>query len=106
MYCPRTIPRTTPRARRATVNNKGDAMLDPQAKALLDRIAAAGRPAVHTLSPPEARQTYRDSRMPLQPAPPEVTLAEDLQAPGPHGAIGLRLYRPQGSRGDELLPAL
>ena len=81
-------------------------MLDPQAKALLERVAAAGRPAIHTLSAPDARQAYRDSRMPLQPPAPDVAAVEDQQAPGPHGPIGLRLYRAQKSRRDELLPTL
>src|SRR5438477_7058413 len=81
-------------------------MLDPQAKALLERVAAAGRPAIHTLSAPDARQAYRDSRMPLQPPAPDVAAVEDQQAPGPHGPIGLRLYRAQRSRRDELLPTL
>ena len=47
-------------------------MLDPQAKALLESIAASGRPTFDTLSVPAARQAYREARMPLQPPPAEV----------------------------------
>lgn len=81
-------------------------MLDPQAKALLDQIAAAGRPSMHTLSAPEARRAYRESRMPLQPPPPDVASVEARTIPGPHGPIGLRLYRPFGALPTEMLPAL
>lgn len=81
-------------------------MLDPQAKALLERAAASGRPALHTLAPAEARQEYLATRQPLQPDPPQVASAEAREAPGPHGPIRLRLYRPLGAQPGEVLPAL
>lgn len=81
-------------------------MLDPQAKALLERIAAAGRPGVQTMSPTEARRAFRESRLPLQPPPADVASVEDRAIPGPHGPIGVRIYRPHGSRATEMLPAL
>ncbi|MFL6656134.1 MAG: alpha/beta hydrolase [Sulfurifustis sp.] len=81
-------------------------MLDPQAKKLLEQIAAAGRPPMHTLPAPEARQVFRESRMPLQPDPPEVASVENRNIPGPHGSIGVRLYRPRGARAEDRLPAL
>ncbi|MEO5698468.1 MAG: alpha/beta hydrolase, partial [Burkholderiaceae bacterium] len=49
---------------------------------------------------------YRDRRAATQPAPPEVALVRDLQASGPHGAIGLRSYRPLHAAADVLLPVL
>jgi acetyl esterase len=69
-------------------------MLDPQARALLDLIAERGVPPTHTLTPTDARKLYRERRAFTQPA--AITMAEvrDLSAPGPHGPIGLRLYRP------------
>ncbi len=80
--------------------------LAPEAKAVLEWIAAAGRPPYHELSPAEARRQYREARAPLQPAPPEVASAEDRRAPGPGGPIPVRCYRPLGSRPGEPLPAL
>lgn len=82
-------------------------MLDPQAQALLEQVAKANRPAVQTLSPADARKIYRDSRLPLQPSPPpQVAAVEDRRIPGPHGPIGLRLYRPLGASPADILPAL
>ena len=75
-------------------------MLDPQAKALLDLMVARGVPPTHTLSPQQARTTYRDRRAVTQPEPVAVDEVRDLAAPGPLGDIPLRLYRPAG------LPAL
>lgn len=75
-------------------------MLDPQARALLALIAERGIPPTHTLTPDEARRAYRERRFFTQPAPPELAEVRDLAAPGPAGAVPLRLYRPEG------LPAL
>ncbi len=71
--------------------------LDPQAQAVLDLVAKAGRPPYHQLSPKEARQLYRDTRAALQPDPPEMAAVKDLTADGPGGPIPLRLYRPSAS---------
>ena len=81
-------------------------MLDPQAKNLLEQFAAAGRPATHTLSAPEARRAYRESRMPLQPPPPEVAAVENRSISGPHGPIPVRLYRARGTQPADVLPVL
>ena len=81
-------------------------MLHPQAKALLDLIAQRGIPPTHTLTPAEARAFYRDRRALTQPEPPAVAGVRDLSAPGPHGAIPLRLYRPLGAAADAVLPVL
>jgi len=71
-------------------------MLDPQAKALIDLIVERGLPPTHTLSPADARALYRDRRSFSQPEPQPMAEVLDLAAPGPHGAIPLRLYRPAG----------
>ena len=81
-------------------------MLDPQAQSLLNRVAAAGRPTLDTLSATAARQAYRESRVPLQPPPPEVAATQDRDVPGPHGPIAIRIYRPLGSSATAVLPAL
>ncbi|MDH4390878.1 MAG: alpha/beta hydrolase [Aquabacterium sp.] len=74
-------------------------MLDPQAQALIDLIAERGLPPTHTLAPPEARAFYRERRHFSQPAPRAMAEVRDLSAPGPLGAIPLRLYRPAGVAG-------
>lgn len=81
--------------------------LDPQAKALIERAAASGAPALHTLSAPEARRVYRETRLPLAPARESmVAMAEtsDILIPGPAGEMRARIYRaaPRG----EALPGM
>ncbi len=81
-------------------------MLHPQARALLDLIEKSGLPPTHMLSPADARRFYRDRRAYTQPDPPEVGAVRDLRAPGPHGDVPLRLYRPLGCRPEAILPVL
>lgn len=81
-------------------------MLHPQARALLDLIEKSGLPPTHTLPPMEARKMYRDRRSFSQPAAPEVAAVRDTVAPGPHGDIPLRIYRPAGSAPEAVLPVL
>lgn len=66
-------------------------MLDPQARALLDLMIERQVPAVHTLSPAEARRMYLERRFFTQPDPPAVAEVRALQA---DGGVPLRLYRP------------
>jgi acetyl esterase len=69
-------------------------MLHPQARALLDLIETRGLPPTHTLAPADARAFYRERRFFTQPEPPAVGEVRELRAPGAHGDIALRLYRP------------
>ena len=69
------------------------AKLDPQARALLERVAAAKAPPLHSLSAPEARRVYRESRAALAPPPIEVEEVRELSIPGPAGPLRSRLYR-------------
>lgn len=71
----------------------GEPKLDPQARAVIERVAASGAPALYTLSAPEARRAYRESRAPLVPAPPHVEDIRELSIPGPAGMLRARLYR-------------
>jgi acetyl esterase len=80
--------------------------LHPQAQAVLDFLEAAGRPPLHTLPPAEAREATRTGFMALSLPPEPVALAEDRTLPGPGGALPVRLYRPEGSRADAVLPVL
>ena len=63
--------------------------MDPDAQRLMDMVALAGRPALHTLSPDAARSFYREARRGMQREPPEVAEAVDLTA----GGVPARLYR-------------
>jgi acetyl esterase len=79
--------------------------LDPGAQRVLELMRAAARPPFETLSPDEARFFYNAGRTLLQPDPEDVAATRDLAAPGPNGAIPLRLYRGIGSA-TENAPAL
>lgn len=76
--------------------------LDPDVLLVLDMIRLAGRPPFEQLTPAEAREAYMKSRAVLQPEPEPVGEARDLTAPGPHGDIPLRLYRPAAAGGAPL----
>jgi len=80
--------------------------LDPQARAVLERIARADLPPYPQLGLAAVRELYRETRAKLGAAPPEVAHVESRHAAGPAGAIPIRLYRPLGARADERLPAL
>ncbi len=81
-------------------------MLHPQARALLNLIEEKGLPPTHALTPAVARHWYRERRFFTQPEPPEVALVRELQVHSPFGATALRMYRPLGSQGGQLLPVL
>jgi len=81
-------------------------MLDPQARALLDLIEKNGIPQVWQQTPVEARQSYRERRFFSQEEPPADVQATSLSAPGPHGPIPLRAYRPGSHDKNEPLPVL
>ena len=70
--------------------------LDPQARALLDQLAALNAPPLNTLSPVEARQAAQalaDLNGPGEP----VAKVENRAIPGPAGDLPVRLYSPAGS---------
>ena len=69
-------------------------MLHPQTQALLDLFEKKQLPPVYTLTPSEARLSYRDRIALTQPEACGVAQIEDLDASGPAGPISLRLYRP------------
>ena len=65
--------------------------LNPQAKFLLDQMAAMGMPPIHEQEPEAVREANR-----LPPAVPGATMAnvEDRNIPGPAGDIPVRIYPP------------
>lgn len=69
-------------------------MLHPQTQALLDLLEKKQLPPVYTLTADEARFAYRDRIALTQPEACRVAQVQELQLPGPEGAIALRLYRP------------
>ncbi|MFO1081668.1 MAG: alpha/beta hydrolase [Reyranellaceae bacterium] len=79
--------------------------LDPESQRLIDLMAAADRPAWHTLSPSAARELYLSLRPGAQgPRPSEVEVV-DRTIPGPAGPLPIRCYRPHAA-GNAVLPAL
>jgi acetyl esterase len=80
--------------------------LDPQAKAVLERVARANLPPYPQIGAAAARELYRETRGALAAPPPEVESVADLHASGPAGDIGVRLYRPRGAADAGPLPAL
>lgn len=69
--------------------------LDPQAKFLLDQLAAYGGPALHEMTPVQARQAFESMRLPAPGEP--VASIENLRVQGPAGEIPVRLYVPEGA---------
>jgi acetyl esterase len=80
--------------------------LDKGSREVLALIRELGRPPIHDLTPPEAREATAKSRAVLQPEPPEVAEVEDLDCPGPAGRIRLRRYRGAGTEAGAALPCL
>ena len=74
--------------------------LNPQAKFLLDQMAAMGMPPIHEQEPEAVREANR-----LPPAVPGATMAnvEDRNIPGPAGDIPVRIYRPTDASDHSLL---
>jgi acetyl esterase len=71
--------------------------LDPQARAVIERLAASGAPPLHGLAPDEARRAYRASRAALAAAPAYVEEIRELSIPGLAGPLRARLYHPGGT---------
>jgi acetyl esterase len=68
--------------------------LDPQAKQVLEQIAALGLPPNHLVSPAQARINMKSRP---RAAGPEVARVEDRLIPGPDVDIPVRIYTPTGS---------
>jgi acetyl esterase len=77
------------------------AKLDPQARAFLDRLLAAGRPGLETLSPADARAANAMLTRLCAGPPIEIGSVVEHAIPGPRGPIGSRIYTPASFAGDE-----
>ncbi|MGH7987848.1 MAG: alpha/beta hydrolase [Candidatus Binataceae bacterium] len=72
--------------------------LDPQMKALLDQLAAAGGKPFHEMTPAQAREAIEMLFHAFRsPTPPPVGKVENRNIPGPNGEIPVRIYTPEGS---------
>lgn len=73
--------------------------LDPQARALLDQLAAAKTPQRHTMSVADARALTIEQRARLAAPPEPVARVEDRRIPveSSAGELAIRVYTPTGS---------
>ena len=81
-------------------------MLDPQAQALMQLMIEKGVPPVNTLSPREARASYRSRRSFTQPDAPEVQQVENKMVVHMGMNLPVRVYHPQSAKLNLALPAL
>ena len=81
-------------------------MLDPQAQALMQLMVEKGVPPVNTLTPVQARESYRSRRAFTQPDAPEVYQVADqvIQSNGVN--VPVRVYHPHTAQTHKFLPAL
>ncbi|WP_439815224.1 alpha/beta hydrolase [Zavarzinia sp. CC-PAN008] len=73
--------------------------LDPQAKALLDQIAASSLPRIWTMTPAQARDMYEQSTLMLGAKDVPIGKVEDLAVPTPDGTLPVRMYTPIAAPG-------
>ncbi len=81
-------------------------MLDPQAQALMQLMIDKGVPPVNTLTPTEARESYRSRRTFTQPDAPEVFKLQDKLVAYNGVNIPVRVYHPFSAQTHSALPAL
>jgi acetyl esterase len=68
-------------------------VLDPEAQALLEVMAASGMEPLHTLSVDQARERMR-ATLRTKGEPLALDRVEDVTVPAPWGCLCVRLYRP------------
>jgi len=81
-------------------------MLDPQAQALMQLMVEKGVPPVYTLTPTQARESYRSRRTFTQPDAPEVFKLEDKVASANGLNVPVRVYHPHAAQSQKALPGL
>ena len=78
--------------------------LTPQMRSVLQRMARAGRPHLHTLTPEQARAAYAAGADVLEVPRAELARVEDLHIPARDGhAMPARLYAPSLAAGHPVL---
>lgn len=79
----------------ADIASQAHARLTPQMRSVIERMARAGRPPLHTLSPAQARLAYELGAGVLEVPRADLPRIEDLRIPGRDGAqLPARLYAP------------
>lgn len=68
--------------------------LDPQAQAYLERLAAAKVPPKREVGPEKLRQQAKAQVPYLSGEPAPVGHIENIEVPGPHGPVPVRIYTP------------
>ena len=81
-------------------------MLDPQAQALMQLMVEKGVPPVNTLTPVQARESYRSRRAFTQPDAPEVYQVADQVIESNGVNVPVRVYHPHTAQTQKSLPAL
>lgn len=81
-------------------------MLDPQAQVLMQLMIDKGVPPVHTMTPEEARASYRSRRAFTQPDAPEVFKVEDKLVSANGVSVPVRVYHPLAAPSLSTLPGL
>lgn len=77
--------------------------LTPKMASVVERMARAGRPPLHSLTPAEAKAAYEKGAGVLEVPKPQLARVEDFRLPARDGyAMPVRLYAPS----DEVLPVL
>ncbi|MGB3811248.1 MAG: alpha/beta hydrolase [Parvibaculum sp.] len=76
--------------------------LDPQAKGLLDAMAANPAPRIMDLPVEQGREMYRGIAATLDVQGVPIGKTEDRTIPGPAGEIPVRIYTPVAAGGDAL----
>ena len=81
-------------------------MLDPQAQALMQLMVEKAVPPVNTLTPVQARESYRSRRAFTQPDAPEVYQVADQVIESNGVNVPVRVYHPHTAQTQKSLPAL
>ncbi len=80
--------------------------LDPQARAVLQRIARSNTPPYAQLGVAAARELYRTTRITLGPSQSEEARIADFVAESSTSTIPVRVYRPAVAADDAVLPGV
>ena len=80
--------------------------LDPQARAVLQRIARSNTPPYAQLGVAAARELYRATRITLGPQQSEEARIADFVAESSASTIPVRVYRPAAAADDDVLPGV
>jgi len=73
-------------------------VLEPRTQAFIDALTAQGGEPIYKLSYADARKVLEEAQAaPVTKLPAEIE--EKVLPVGPTGAVPVRIYRPQGSRG-------